>query len=156
MSPASHSSAAPALEAEILRATRDAVIFADAEGTIRYWNDGATAMFGHSAADAVGQSLDLIIPTNLRERHWHGYREVIGTGTSRYGTELLAVPAIRRDGSRISLEFSIAILRGEGGAVRGFSAILRDVTARRARDRETAQKIADLEAKLAAAGGAPQ
>ena len=133
--------------AAILRQTPDAVIFADREGVIRFWNEGATVMFGHASHDAVGQSLDLIIPENLRERHWHGYDDVLQTGSSRYGRDLLSVPAIRSDGTRISLEFSIALVRDDLGAITGFAAILRDVTERRRRDRELQQRLAALEAK---------
>lgn len=131
--------------AEIVRRTGDAVVFADRGGVIRLWNEAAAEMFGHAASDAVGQTLDLIIPENLRGRHWDGYREVLRTGSSRYGRELLAVPAIRRDGSRISLEFSIALVRGGDGEIEGFAAILRDVTERRRRDRERAERLAALE-----------
>ena len=94
------------------------------------WNRGAEIMFGHSAADARGQSLDLIIPKRFRARHWEGYHTVMATGVTRYGQELLAVPAIRKDGRRISIEFSIALLRDDNGAPTGAAAIIRDVTAR--------------------------
>jgi len=115
------------------------MIFADREGVIRLWNHGAEVMFGYSAEDAIGQSLDLIIPERHRVRHWDGYRKVMVTGTTRYGKELLAVPAIRKDGRRISLEFSIALLRDETGALGGAAAIIRDVTARWERERTLRQ-----------------
>lgn len=142
----------PELCAAIVAGSPDAVIFADCEGIIRLWNDSAALLFGHSREDAVGRSLDLIIPENLRGRHWEGYREVIRTGTSRYGRDLLSVPAIRRNGTRISLEFSIAIVRDEAGGMRGFAAVLRDVTERRRRDRELQQRLTALEAKHGAGG----
>src|SRR5689334_12661559 len=86
----------------------DALIYSDSEGTIRYWNNGAERMFGHAAADAVGQSLDLIIPDGLRARHWTGYRETMRTGQTRYGDgQTLSVPAVRKDGKRISVAFTI-------------------------------------------------
>lgn len=108
----------------------EAVVVSDRAGVILLWNRGAERMFGHSAAEAVGQTLDLIIPERYRARHWEGYRTVMATGVTRYGTELLAVPAIRKDGRRISLEFSIALLRDDSGALAGAAAIIRDVTAR--------------------------
>ncbi len=108
----------------------DAVIVADADGVIRLWNGGAERLFGYSASAALGGSLDLIIPEKLRARHWAGYRQVVSTGQTHYGHELLRVPGVRADGRRISLEFSISILRDETGAVSGFAAILRDVTER--------------------------
>jgi PAS domain S-box-containing protein len=108
----------------------EAVVVSDRAGVILLWNRGAEGMFGHPATEAVGQTLDLIIPERYRARHWEGYRTVMATGVTRYGTELLAVPAIRKDGRRISLEFSIALLRDDSGAVAAAAAIIRDVTAR--------------------------
>jgi PAS domain S-box-containing protein len=88
-------------------------------------------MFGFPAAEAVGQSLDLIIPEQLRERHWQGYHQVMKTGQSRYGQgDVLAVPGMRKDGRRISLEFTIVPLRGQDGRLKGMGAVLHDVTAR--------------------------
>jgi PAS domain S-box-containing protein len=142
----------PSLAEEIVNATPDAVIFADREGKIRLWNAGAEAMFGYTAEEAIGQSLDLIIPENLRARHWEGYDRVMDTGSTRYGAgELLAVPAVRKDGQRISLEFSIALLR-DADHVRGAAAVLRDVTARWQEQRELRRRLQELEAKVATAG----
>jgi PAS domain S-box-containing protein len=109
----------------------DAIIYADAEGLIRFWNRGAQRIFGFTADEAVGRSLDLIIPDKLRDRHWQGYRQVIATGTSRYGEgDLLSVPGLRKDGTRVSLEFTILPFRGADGRLQGIAAILRDVSAR--------------------------
>lgn len=109
----------------------DAIIYADAAGAIRFWNGGAERIFGFSAAEALGQSLDIIIPERLRARHWDGYRETMKTGETRYGAgDLLAVPAARKDGSTISVEFTIVPLRRPDGTLDGIAAILRDVTAR--------------------------
>ena len=109
----------------------DAIIATDRDGIIRHWNKGAERIFGHSAAEAVGQSLDLIIPEQLRARHWAGYDHLMKTGQSRYGEgDLLAVPGLRKDGSRVSLEFTIAPIRSEAGEMVGVAASLRDVTAR--------------------------
>ena len=109
----------------------DAIVFADAEGVIRFWNKGAERIFGFTAEEAVGQSLDIIIPEKLRARHWAGYRQVMASGRSRYGAgELLAVPGIRKDGSRLSLEFTILPFRAADGDIAGIAAILRDVTER--------------------------
>ena len=119
------------LSAALLVSNADAIIAADAQGVIRFWNPGAERVFGFTAADAVGQSLDLIIPERLRDRHWRGYREVMRTGQSRYGDgDILAVPGVRKDGTRISLEFTIVPLRDGSGGLTGMGAILRDVTTR--------------------------
>lgn len=115
----------------ILQAASDAVVAADLEGRIVFWNPGAERIFGHAAQEAIGQSLDLIIPERLRERHWQGYRRVMEGGQSRYGDgDVLAVPGMRKDGGRVSLEFTIVPLKSKGGRLEGLAAILRDVTER--------------------------
>jgi PAS domain S-box-containing protein len=109
----------------------DAVVGCDRDGIIRFWNAGAARIFGFAAAEAVGQSLDIIIPERLRPRHWDGWRHVMETGASRYsGGDLLSVPALRKDGAQISVEFTITPLRDAAGAITGLAAVMRDVTAR--------------------------
>jgi PAS domain S-box-containing protein len=128
----------------LLSSTGDAIIAADEEGIIRFWNPGAERIFAFTAAEAMGRSLDMIIPERLRERHWQGYREVIRTGRSRYGAgDLLAVPGVRKDGTRVSLEFTIAPLRGTDGRMVGLVAVLRDVTARYEELRDLRKKAAE-------------
>jgi PAS domain S-box-containing protein len=134
---------------QIVEGTHEAIIFADQEGFIRLWNAGAEAIFGYRAPEALGQSLDLIIPERLRGRHWDGYRTVMETGVTRYGRELLAVPALRKDGTRISLEFTIVLLRDEGGTPIGAAALIRDVTARWQQEKTFKERLAALEAKTA-------
>ena len=109
----------------------DAVIYSDSEGMIRFWNRGAERLFGFSAAEALGQSLDIIIPERLRERHWTGYDQTMRTGQSRYGEgDLLSVPALHKDGKRISVEFTVAMVKADDGSVEGIAAVMRDNTAR--------------------------
>jgi PAS domain S-box-containing protein len=109
----------------------DGILIADADGIIRFWNPGAARIFGFTSEEAVGQSLDIIIPAALRARHWHGYAESIRTGQTRYGAgDLLAVPALRKDNSRISIEFSIAPFRDTTGRIAAIGAVVRDVTRR--------------------------
>lgn len=115
----------------LVREASDAVIYADAQGRIAFWNKGAERIFGFSEAEALGGSLDIIIPENLRKRHWDGYDETMRTGKTRYGAgDLLAVPALRKDGARISVEFTILPFHDEAGRMVGIAAILRDVTTR--------------------------
>jgi PAS domain S-box-containing protein len=128
--------------------SRDAIIFADREGIIRLWNHGAEAMFGFPAAEALGQPLEMIIPENLRARHAEGYRRVMATGTTKYAQDLLAVPAERRDGSRISIEFSVVPVEDEKGGILGVGAIIREVTARWQRDKLLRERLAALEAEV--------
>jgi len=138
---------------EIIDHTPLAVVFGDREGIIRLWNSGAEAMFGFSAAEAVGQSMDLIVPEKHRAKHWEGYDRVMHTGITKYGREVLAVPALTKSGNRISIEFNVALLRDESGQVAGVAATITDVTARWARDKALRARIAELEAKVKALGG---
>jgi PAS domain S-box-containing protein len=133
------------LYGSIVENARDAVIYSDREGLIRLWNTGAERMFGYSRSEAMGQSLDLIIPESLRSRHWEGYHKVMAAGTSRYESDLLAVPALRKDGSRISVEFTLVPVQDEEGRLQGIAAILRDVTERWNRDKAARQRLAQLE-----------
>ena len=115
----------------ILDTSADAIIATDAQGIIFHWSPGAERIFGFSRSEAIGKSLDIIIPERLREKHWSGFHEVMGTGQSRYGAgDLLSVPALRKDGKTISSEFTIVPLRGPRGELLGMAAVLRDVTAR--------------------------
>lgn len=127
--------------------SQDAIIFADPEGIIRLWNRGAAEMFGYSASEALGQPLDLIIPENLRARHHESYRRVMASGATKYAQDLLAVPARRKDGARISVEFTIVLVRGEKGEILGAGAIIREVTARWQQDKKMRERLAALEAE---------
>ena len=130
---------------QIVEEIPEGVIFADRQGMVRLWNRAAETMFGYSADEALGQSLDLIVPERFRARHWEGYRHVMATGVTSYGQRLLAVPAMRKDGLRISIEFSIALLKDERGEVTGTAAVIRDVTARWQAERELKRRLAALE-----------
>ena len=131
----------------ILSAAADAVVATDRDGTIRIWNPGAERIFGHRADEAPGRSLDLIIPERLRQRHWEGFRHVMATGESRYGTgDLLSVPGVRKDGQRISLEFTIVPLKDETGRMQGLAAVMRDVTSRFEETRALKKKLAEATA----------
>ena len=130
--------------ASAILAGPDAILAADVDGVIRYWNAGAERIFGYASDEAVGSSLDLIIPERLRERHWQGWAEVVRTGRSRYGDDdLLSVPSHRRDGTPLSVEFTIHPILDDGGAMSGIAATLRDVTARFQQIRELRRKLAD-------------
>ncbi|MGH6984645.1 MAG: PAS domain-containing protein, partial [Stellaceae bacterium] len=116
---------------DLARDAADAIVYADNDGVIRFWNVGAARVFGFDAAEAIGQSLDIIIPANLRQRHWDGYNATMQTGRTRYGAgDLLAVPALRKDGARISVEFTIVPFHDAAGRMVGIAAIMRDVTKR--------------------------
>jgi PAS domain S-box-containing protein len=130
---------------DTLLATRsDAIIATDRDGLINIWNPGAVRIFGFSAEEVQGQSLDTIIPENLRARHWAGYHLVMETGKSRYGEgELLSVPAVTKAGKRISVEFTIEIVHDAQQQPAGTVAILRDVTSRFEELRALRRRLAD-------------
>ena len=128
-------------------AAADAIIAAGADGKILYWNDAATRIFGFTAAEALGQSLDLIIPERFRARHWNGYREVMATGKTKYQSDVLRVPAQHRDGRALSIAFTVSLLEPEDGE-RVIAAIVRDETARWNEERELKRRLAELEQSL--------
>jgi PAS domain S-box-containing protein len=130
------------------------ILYADREGRIRFWNRGAELIFGHTSSEAVGQSLDLIVPEKQRPRHWEGWNRVMETGATKYGTEALAVPAMRKDGARISIEFNIVLLRSPEGRLQGAVALVQDVTARWQQQKELRTRLAALEARTAETGKA--
>lgn len=137
----------PDLSRQLIQNAPDAILITDPQGNIVLWNPGAEAIFGYTAEEAVGQPLDLIIPERLRTRHWEGFRGTMTTGLSRYGAkDLLAVPALRRDGSQISCEFSIVPMRGSDGSLVGMGAIMRDITARRNEEKALRERLKALEA----------
>ncbi|MGE5513733.1 MAG: PAS domain-containing protein [Bacteroidota bacterium] len=128
----------------VLGTSSDAIVACDKDGIIRFWNPGAERIFGFTSRDALGQSLDIIIPERLRARHWEGYRQTMATGESRYGHgDVLAVPGIRKDGTGLSLEFTIVPLRDQTGQMTGLAAIMRDVTARFEETRSLRRKLAE-------------
>ena len=123
----------------------DAVLAADRGGTVRFWNPGAERIFGFPAAEAIGASLDIIIPERLRPRHWDGWHRVAETGHSRYGSgDLLSVPALHADGRTLSVEFSIHMVFGTDHEVQGIAATLRDVTDRYQELRELRRRVANV------------
>ena len=129
----------------ILSTNSDAIIAADKEGIIRFWNPGAERIFGYATDAAIGKSLDIIIPERLRKRHWDGYHHVIRSGESRFGHgDVLAVPGIRQDGAGVSIEFTIVPLRDGAGELIGLAAIIRDVTKRFEEMRALKQKLAEV------------
>jgi|SRR6478609_4339813 len=134
----------PNLGTAILATASDAIIATDRGGVVNFWNPGAMRIFGYTPSEAIGQSLDLIIPENLRARHWDGYRRVMETGESRYGAgQLLSVPGVTKDGRRISVEFTIVMLRDRENRPAGTAAILRDVTDRFEEIRKLKRELAN-------------
>jgi PAS domain S-box-containing protein len=136
---------------QLVASIGDAVVASDADGRIVLWNAGAERMFGHSEAEALGQTLDLIIPERLRRRHNEGYEKSMATGTTKYGNDLLRVPAVHKDGRQISIAFTVAMLFDDAHKVKAIVAVIRDETTRFNEDRALRKRLAELEAQLAAA-----
>ena len=132
----------------ILAASPDAILICDRTGMVRYWNAAAERVFGFGATEAVGASLDLIIPERLRARHWAGWEETMRTGLTRYGDgQLLAVPAMAKSGAQISIEFSIQLVTAADGRIEWVVAIIRDVTDRYDREKAIRAELTALKAK---------
>ncbi|WP_373324951.1 PAS domain S-box protein [Methylobacterium organophilum] len=133
--------------AQLVAAAGDAVVVSDAEGLITLWNPAAERIFGFSQDEALGRNLDLITPERHRQRHWHGYAKTMQTGVTRYGTQLLKVPALHKDGRSLSIAFTVALLKAPDGTVTGIAAIIRDETERWEEERRLRRRVADLEAE---------
>ena len=127
----------------------EALILADRDGHIRLWNPGAEVLFGHPAAEAMGQSLDLIIPEELRARHWDGYHRAVATGHTHLGGRAVPTKAVRKDGTTIYVELSFAIVLDEAGSVIGALAVGRDITERYTQDKARRRRLAALEHEVA-------
>ena len=135
---------------QIVDQNRLAIICGNHEGKIQLWNKGAEEIFGWSAEEAIGRSMDFIIPEKHREKHWAGYDKVMQTGETKYGKQLLAVPALTKSGTRISVEFTVVLIKDVEGKVVSIAATLQDITARWERDKELRQRLtaAEAQAKL--------
>jgi PAS domain S-box-containing protein len=130
-----------------MQAVGDAIIAAGPDGTILLWNRAAERIFGYTEEEALGHSLDLIIPERLRARHWEGYKRVMQTGETRYGTQVLRVPAVHKDGRSLSVAFTVGLLSSPKQEVQAIVAIMRDETSRWEEERALRQRLAELEAK---------
>lgn len=138
---------------DLVAAIGDALVVSDAGGAIMLWNPAAERIFGFSESEALGHSLDLIIPERLRQRHWDGYHQTMKTGQTRYAFDVLRVPAVHKDGSALSIAFTVALLHSPEGALTGIVAVIRDETKRWADERDLHKRLAELEAKLSKTEG---
>jgi PAS domain S-box-containing protein len=131
----------------LIQGAGDAIVVAGPDGTILLWNRAAERIFGHTEQEALGHSLDLIIPERFRVRHWEGFQGVMQTGQTRYGADVLRVPALHKDGRSLSIAFSVALLYSPTQEVQAIAAIIRDETDRWEQERALRQRLAELEAK---------
>jgi len=132
---------------QLVNAVGDAIIVCDANGAITFWNPAAERLFGFSEQEALGQSLDLIVPERQRQRHWDGYKKTMQTGQTRYGNDVLRVPALHKDGRALSIAFTVAMLFSAEKTVTAIIAIIRDDTARFSEERSLRKRLAELEGK---------
>ena len=140
--------------AALLLAAGDAIIAATPDGSILLWNPGAERIFGYTEEEALGRTLDLIVPERFRARHWEGYRRVMRTGSTQYGSRVLRVPAERKDGQRVSIAFTVALLFTPSREVRSIAAIVRDETERWQEERALQDRVSELEALVRERGDA--
>jgi PAS domain S-box-containing protein len=136
---------------QLVEAIGDAVVVCDAAGAIIVWNDAAVRMFGFTREDALGKSLDLIIPERQRQRHWDGYNKSMATGETRYGSDVLRVPALHKEGRTLSIAFTVAMLYDADHKVTAIVAVVRDETVRWSEERQLRTRLAQLEAAAAPA-----
>ena len=133
----------------LVAAVGDAVVVCDAAGAIVLWNPAAERMFGFTSAEAMGRSMDIIIPERLRARHWEGYHKTMATGITRYGTDVLRVPAMNKAGGAMSIAFTVGLLHHADGSVAAIASVIRDETVRFADERAMRKQLSDLHAQLA-------
>lgn len=133
--------------AALARAAGDAIVVADREGRVVFWNAAAERIFGYAETEALGASLDLIIPQRHRERHRAGFRRVMQTGATRYGSDVLRVPALHKDGRTLSIAFTVCLLPGTDGKPAVIAAFIRDETTRWHEERALRRRLAELEGK---------
>jgi PAS domain S-box-containing protein len=129
---------------QLIEVIGDAIVVSDASGVINVWNPAAERLFGFTQAEALGNSLDLIIPERLQERHWTGYRKTMASGETRYGHDVLRVPAVHKDGRALSIAFTVGLLQGPQGETTGIVAVIRDETARFAEEQSLRKRLVEL------------
>ena len=134
----------------LVAAIGDAVMVCDAHGAILLWNPACERMFGHTEAEVLGKTMDMIIPERLRKRHWEGYEKTMATGITKYGHDVLRVPAIDKQGNALSIAFTVAMLYGADGKVSAIASIIRDETVRFNDERALKKRVAELEAQVGA------
>ena len=132
---------------QVVEAVGDAIVVCDANGAITFWNAAAVRLFGFAESEALGKSLDLIVPEKQRQRHWDGYNKTMQTGQTRYGNDVLRVPALHKDGRTLSIAFTVAMLFSADKTVTAIIAVIRDETVRFNEERSMRKRLAELEAR---------
>jgi len=133
---------------QLVESSADAIMVCDAAGKITLWNAASTRMFGFTEDEALGQSLDIIIPQRQQARHWEGYHVTMASGITKYGASVLRVPALHRDGHTLSIAFTVSLMRDDAGLVTAIVAIVRDESEKFAKERNLKKRILELEQEL--------
>ena len=129
----------------IVEQTPDAIIFADCDGLIRVWNRGAEAVFGFSAAEVVGRSLDVIVPERFRAAHWAGFRQAVECGRTQHGGQVRTTRSMHKLGGTLYVDLSFGLVRNEAGSVIGSVAVGRDCSARYLSEKALRERLSRLE-----------
>ncbi|MEZ7848540.1 MAG: PAS domain S-box protein [Polaromonas sp.] len=130
---------------QLVEALGDAIVIADASGAITLWNPAAERIFGFTEGEALGKSLDIITPQRLQHRHWEGYHKTMASGVTRYGNDVLRVPAVHKDGHSLSIAFTVALLHTPDQQVSAIVAVIRDETSRFEEERKLKKRLMELE-----------
>jgi PAS domain S-box-containing protein len=133
---------------QLVEVLGDAIVIADASGAITLWNPAAERIFGFTESDALGKSLDIITPQRLQHRHWEGYHKTMASGVTRYGNDVLRVPAVHKDGHSLSIAFTVALLHDADKTVSAIVAVIRDETSRFEEERNLKKRVTELEIQL--------
>ena len=134
---------------QLVEAVGDAIVAADASGSIILWNPAAQHLFGFTESEALGKSLDIITPQRQQKRHWDGYHKTMATGKTKYGNDVLRVPAVHKDGRMLSIAFTVALLHSPDQRVSAIVAVIRDETSRFAEEQNLKKRLVELETQLA-------
>jgi len=143
----------PLLCTAIVQQAWEAVIFADPSGHIRIWNRGAEALFGFSAEETIGASLDIIVPERFRTAHWSGFHKAIEDGKTRHAGEVRMTRGLHKDGRKLYVELSFGLITTPDGEVVGSVAIGRPGNDRFAKGAGAQARIAALQSELAGLRG---
>jgi PAS domain S-box-containing protein len=138
----------PGLSEALIEQLADAVIFADRNGLIQVWNPGAEALFGYSGDEILGRRLDVLIPERLRSAHWTAFDAATETGRMKHGRESMTTRSIHKSGDGLYVDLSFALVRDDTGQVLGSVAVARDITSRFRAEKESRERIAELETQV--------
>lgn len=132
---------------QLVETSAEAIMVCDAKGMITLWNAASERMFGFASAEAMGQSLDIIIPQRQQARHWEGYHQTMASGITKYGASVLRVPAVHKEGHMLSIAFTVSLMHDTSGAVSAIVAVVRDESIKFAEERALKKRISELESK---------